>query len=127
MAIVALLMSIPACTSDPDAYRSDAGGDSRRCPDEAGRLAALDTGEQLPAESVVRQYQLALDALSNNCPETSEELGDRAVDAQSQLSEGGVDESLLDIRNDVNSRMPRGRLDSCQEPFLVHVLIGLGP
>ena len=84
-------------------------------------------GEQSPAESVVREYQLALDALSDNCPETGAKLGDRAVDAQGQLSEGGVDESLLNILIDVNYNMPGGRLDSCQKAFLAYVLIRLGP
>jgi len=71
----------------------------------------------------VRTYQIALDALGDNCNGTDEQLGGYATSAQELLSEGGVEDSILNILSDINDGTPRGLRDDCRETFFQYALV----
>lgn len=72
---------------------------------------------------MVRQYQLALDSLSDNCRDTEEELGTYAADAQAHMAENGVDESVFNILSAVNEGFfGQDGVDSCRDRFAAYAI-----
>jgi len=99
------------------------------CETEACRLATLDGDGATLADSVVREYQLAIDALDDNFPETEQQLGSYAADAQAYLAKNGVGDSLFNILSDVNQDFggylqggPH-ELDSCHDAFTGYAIV----
>ena len=115
--------------ADCSGTRADDGKPaSPACRTEACRLATKDSRNLArPSDAVVSGYQIALDALGDNCDESEEELGDLAIAVQEELSTKGIEESVFNILTDVNSRMPGGHFDDCGRAFAVYVIHRLGP
>ena len=118
--VVFLVFVLSTCTRSS----GDIGNlPSAECETEACRLAALDAGDQQPpGESLVHTYQIALDALGDNCNGTDEQLGGYAMSAQELLSEGGVEDSILHILSDINDGVARGLREDCRETFFQYAL-----
>jgi hypothetical protein len=122
---VAALVATAGCTEQTDGTRPEPGAG---CENEACRLAVLDANGEAPTETMVRKYQLALDALDDDCPETEEQLGRYAADVQAHLAESGLEDSLFNILSDLNLELGGGiegpqELDSCEDAFMGYAIV----
>lgn len=117
---------LTGCSGGADGSGSPVG---TACRTEACRLAVGDAKDHEPAsDALVHKYQIALDALGDNCNESEDELGDLAIAVQEELTSEGIEESLFNILSDVNSEMPGGyRWDDCSRPFAIYIFSRLGP
>jgi hypothetical protein len=100
MVIVALVLSAcgPAVTPKPTPT-----------PSLYVKLAVIDTGSSNPPQSLIDEFALILDRLSEKCPRDSQEdMANYIVKAQSLLQDKGRDMTLIEITRAVNLSIPDG-------------------
>lgn len=97
------ILSTSGCGDDSSpSQTSPSGSDWQNKPLEY-KLARLDEGNDPPQGDVkVARFKSLLGQLSGTYKETEQQIGDMTVNAQDQMKKEGVDETLLDIMEDMN-------------------------